>query len=361
MVALVVAVVGLVQVSASQQAAAQAQGEAAMLRGVIERAYGVDMSLLTAAMKEGKLSWYTSTGLEESQNLLAEFEKRFPFIRTEATKLTGGPLEERIRTEQARGDVGGDVVDFPGAGGWLPLDKAGAFEPFEPEGLEIWPTELQPFKPDGYAARVGEVAVGYNTKLVKPEEAKALASWDGMVDPKWKGKFAIADPNLVGSISEAGYLVWKAKGDDWIAKLAALNPVLYNSNVPATDAITKGEQAVALVSSHFVANAYAKGAPVGIAYPEPDTAFLGIVSVLKGAKHPNAAKLFITWLMSAEGQSMWSMALGSPPLLPSGPDRRAIAAAPGYKRPPKYIYVDPPVYEKERPAFMAVWNKYFKK
>src|SRR3954449_13011245 len=67
--------------------------------------------LVAAAKSEGRLVYYTANFAEVEQEVIREFNKRFPEIKVEMVRAPGGQLITRVKTEAAAGKLSADVVD----------------------------------------------------------------------------------------------------------------------------------------------------------------------------------------------------------------------------------------------------------
>src|SRR5947208_10367838 len=77
--------------------------------------------LIAAAKKEGKLVYYTANFAEVEQQVIKEFNKRFPEIKVEMVRAPGGQLITRIKTEAAAGKLAADVINHSDRALMLPL------------------------------------------------------------------------------------------------------------------------------------------------------------------------------------------------------------------------------------------------
>src|SRR6201993_3826311 len=86
--------------------------------------------LIAAAKAEGKLVYYTANFAEIEQQVIKEFNKRFPEIKVEMVRAPGGQLITRVKTEAAAGKLIADVVDHSDRALMLPL--ADLFQDYAP-------------------------------------------------------------------------------------------------------------------------------------------------------------------------------------------------------------------------------------
>jgi ABC-type Fe3+ transport system substrate-binding protein len=168
---------------------------------------------------------------------------------------------------------------------------------------------------------MGDVAA-YNTTLVNPGEFTSF--WD-FLHPKWIGKIVIKDPRVPGS--GAGNMRWiyyhPGLGARFIRQLfGEMGVTLNREERLATDWLAKGKSAICFSCGQTdISRAKQQGLPVEMFYSATwkegagMNAQVNTVALLKRAPHPNAAKLFVNWLLSREGQTIYqelSVSGGSP-------------------------------------------------
>jgi len=144
--------------------------------------------------------------------------------------------------------------------------------------------------------------VAYNTQLLKPEEAPR--SWDDLLAPKWKEKI-IVEPRA----NAFGYLGLKwseEKVVDYLKKLKAQDPIFVKGGTGTAQQLIAGVAPLAIGAyAHKILQMKAQGAPIDWAKKvSPVGSTDNIVFVMKGARHPNAAKLLAAWLASDKSQSL---------------------------------------------------------
>jgi ABC-type Fe3+ transport system substrate-binding protein len=142
----------------------------------------------------------------------------------------------------------------------------------------------------------------YNADLVKPGD---IGSYDDLLSPKWKGKIGLFEPR----IPSAGQGLW-----GFLMKIAEQNLFISRDGKQLADGLAKGSLAIGLgVSQRFVDPYIKAGLPVkplmSIKEGLSGSNGFGTVAVMKNAPHPNAAKVYINWLLSKEGQDLYSKAL----------------------------------------------------
>jgi len=254
--------------------------------------------VVAAAKKEGRVVYYgTSTDL--TKKLASLFEKKYG-IQVDTLNLRPTELRERVRSEQSAGRYMGDVVSG-GLGVPVAMAKLGQFEPYG--DLPLANKVEAPFENDGTLLMPYATAAGIliNTNMVKPEDEPK--SWRDLLDPKWKGKILMFDPRQDGMGQVFFGVTYYKIGADFQEKFATTqNPTLAIDSVVDQRRVGAGEFPMYLLVNipDFV---NLKGLPVKIVFPTEGAAFTQTVySVLKNAPHPNAARLYMNFLMEDEAQ-----------------------------------------------------------
>ena len=152
----------------------------------------------------------------------------------------------------------------------------------------------------------------YNGQLMKPEE---IRSFDDFLNEKWKGRFGFLDPRTPGSGASLWSYLRELKGDDYLKKLTAQKLVIGRDQRILAEDVAKGKLTLAMGLTYYSFASFVKaGLPV---YPLPEpkegvyiSGGSGHLVVVKNAPHPNATKVFLNWLLSREGQDVFTRALG---------------------------------------------------
>jgi iron(III) transport system substrate-binding protein len=150
--------------------------------------------------------------------------------------------------------------------------------------------------------------ISYNTDLVKPEDVTSF--WD-LLDPKWKGKMVSRDPGSAGTGGNTAFFYFNPQlGKEYLRRLfTEQNVTIVEDARQAAEWLALGKYAIYLLGSgNDIDEAKQQGLPVKDHYgPFKEGARIaaggtGSVSVFNHAAHPNAAKLFVNWWLSKEGQ-----------------------------------------------------------
>src|SRR6201989_1383913 len=120
--------------------------------------------LIEAAEKEGSLTYYTANFTEVEQEVVKEFNKRFPKIKVAIVRAPGGQLITRIKTEAAAGKLAADVVDHSDRG--LMLDIKDVFQDYKPPNAADYRNDVQ-VAPQLWPKTALGWSIAYNTELEK--------------------------------------------------------------------------------------------------------------------------------------------------------------------------------------------------
>jgi iron(III) transport system substrate-binding protein len=265
----------------------------------------VTPELVAAAVKEGKIVWYTSVELETAEGVAKAFEAKYPGIAVQVERSGAERNFQRLSQEYGSGIHTADFINSSDAAHFIVWKRQGWLAPYVPEDVaKYYPPEHR--DPDGMYAtwRMTLSVMGYNTKLVKAEDAPK--SFADLLDPKWTGKIVKAHPGYSGTILTATFEEARDLGWSFFEKLAQQRVMQVQSATDPPRKLAAGERAVMADGSEYVIiQMKDRGSPVEPIYPaEGSPAIVGPSAVLKDAPHPNAARLFANYSFSAEAQQL---------------------------------------------------------
>jgi iron(III) transport system substrate-binding protein len=304
--------------------------------------------LIAAAKKEGRFVYYTANFAEVEQEVIKAFNKRFPEIKVEMVRAPGGQLITRVKTEAAAGKLAADVVDHSDRA--LMSELVDLFQDYAPPNGGDYLAESR-ISPKLWPRVTLVWSIAYNSALVK----KPPKTWMDLTKPEYNDK-------QIGQVFAAsGGTTWtrimferQVLGEDYWAKQAATKPILYPSGAPMADALVRGEISIGPLLYNAIYPKQKDGAPVEIFFaPEGAPANPYASGVPKTAAHPNAAKLFLNWCLSQEGQTFMIKELGNLTSLKVAP-----IYPPGFD--PKVVKVWLPNFEqyvKLHSSWVEEWNK----
>ncbi len=152
----------------------------------------------------------------------------------------------------------------------------------------------------------------YNSDLMKPED---IRSFDDLLQPKWQGKIAILDPRTPGSGASMWSYLRDIKGEEYLKKLVAQKLQVGRDQRLLAENLAKGKSSLVIGLTYYSVAPFLKaGLPVK-PLPTPREGMYvsggsGHLTIIKNPPHPNATKVFVNWLLSKEGQDLFSKALG---------------------------------------------------
>ena len=254
--------------------------------------------LVSQAKKEGTLTLYSTMTLEDATPLLAAFEKKYG-IKVRMWRAVNQKLVQRAVAEARAGQHAVDAFEGSGPGLEI-LHQEGLLEKFHSPAFADIPREAFPrhgyYAPDNLLFTV----MGYNTKLVKPEEVPA--TYEDLLLPKWRGKLGIEASN-VAWFAAVAKAMGEEKGLAYFQKLAASGPQIRSGHTLMTELVAAGEIPIALtLYNQAVDKLKEKGAPIDWKPLAPAFGRADGIAMAKHASHPHAALLFADFVLSPEGQ-----------------------------------------------------------
>ncbi len=232
------------------------------------------------------------------------FEERFPGI---AVSLTGGfsnVLNAKIEAQLAAKKLDADLLIFQTVQDFVGWNKRGALLAFKPEGFD---RIAAPYKDrDGawIAVNANPLFYGYNTEKVRPHEVPRSAL--DFLKPQFKGKVVSAYPADDDATLYDFFLIVQKYGWTYMDRYMAQQPRFIEGHLGVARSLGTGESLVSFDDSLASTNAARReGGKLALSVPAADRlpVFFTAEAILKDAPHPNAAKLYVAWLLSPEWQS----------------------------------------------------------
>jgi iron(III) transport system substrate-binding protein len=327
------------------------------LRAQAPAATAVSPALIEAARREGKLVWYAAMDLPVSERVARGFEAKYPGIAVRIERTGSERQFVRLAQEYASNIRVPDVINASDASHFIAWKRNVWLAPFVPEDVaQHFAPEHR--DPDGLFAtsRVYVSSLGYNTNMVKPEDAPK--SFRDLLDPKWRGKIVKAHPGYSGTIMTATYQIARDLGWDYFEKLSKQNVLQVQSSVEPPKKLALGERAVMADGNDFnLVQFKEQGQPVEVVYPAEGAPLIVCPNaVLKAAPNPNAARLFQLYLFSREGQQLlcdFAAQHSAHPQVTAKPGRPVLANI-------KVMKDDPAAVEAQAEQIKTRYVSYFK-
>jgi iron(III) transport system substrate-binding protein len=257
--------------------------------------------LAERAKAEKEVTFYSSLQASDSEPFTRAFNKRYPFIKVNTYRISGQKQVIRVQTEMNAGQHMVDVTNGSSAQAYA-IKKIGALDPYHTPQREFFST-LHKDK-EGYFTPtfINPVVLGYNTKLVKRNEAPR--SYQDLLDPRWKGQL-ILDTEEFPWFAVLMKHLGKDKGLDYMKRLARQDILMARGRTAQVQLIIAGERSVGIaLNSSSVVDFKAQGAPIDWTILDPYYAKPNMIMLARHAPHPHAAALLIDWTLSEEGQTI---------------------------------------------------------
>jgi iron(III) transport system substrate-binding protein len=278
---------------------------AAPLRAAAPAAAPIDDALIAAAKAEGKIAFYTAMDLAVAEKLARTFETKYPGVAVRVERSGSERVFQRVAQEQASNIHAVDVINSADAAHFIVWKRNGWLAPYLPDEVaRFFPSEH--WDADGLyvTTRIWLSSMGYNTNLVKPEDAPK--SFADLLDPKWVGKIVKGHPAYSGTIMTATYQITRDLGWEYLEKLAKQKVMQVQSSTDPPKKLGLGERAVMADGNDYnLIQLKEAGQPVEPIYPTEGTPVIaGPTGVFASAPNPNAARLFQNWLHARDGQQI---------------------------------------------------------
>jgi iron(III) transport system substrate-binding protein len=258
-------------------------------------------SLVNNAKQEKEVVWYTTTSAGDNQAIVAGFTKKYPFLKVQVLRSTGEKLRQRVLTETSAGQYFSDVLSVSSMEMGL-LKSRNLLQPYDPPEAEGYPANAKDKEKSFTAIYARNFVMGYNTAMI-PEKDRPR-DWPDLLDPKWKGKFGIDEEEFEWYGTLIDY--WgREKAAKYMKALAAQQPTLRRGHNLLAQLLAAGEFPVAIVFPFEIEQLKRRGAPVEWSNAsDPIVTSINVVAHSVKAPHPNAARVFINYILSEEGQTV---------------------------------------------------------
>lgn len=268
--------------------------------------------LVTKAQNERELVLYGTALAGQFDKFAEPFKRRYPFLKVQYSRTTGEALTSKILREVAARQLSADVVLINNYTHRIFMKK-NIITNYTPPGASNFPSGF--IDKQGYwiGFYLVPYAITYNSKLVS--KADAPASFDDLLHPKWKGRISLEREEYLVTQAHMQY-AGRQKATDYFKKLAQQDLILINGHSKQALLLTAGEFPIIVYSDIArTEELKTKGAPIEWVRAEPYITVLVSAAITREAKHPAAARLFMNYLASDEGQRQ-VLAMDKPPAIP---------------------------------------------
>lgn len=245
----------------------------------------------------GQLTVYAALTTAGGAGFANAFERRYPKVHVTMVTAGTGSLEAQIQAQRQSGDVQADVILFadPASMGTLNQEKV----------LSSWrPPIKKRALPPGYLGNgwIGAMSfddvIVYHSGLSNPPR-----SWKALLSPSLSGKVAIGDPAYSGTTFAIVSELSSKYGWSYYQSLKANDPRIEKSTTTVGTDVASGLVEAGITLDSVARSLLAQGAPVVVSWPTDGAVQVPApIGITTTAKNPVAAKAFVEWMMSRQGQ-----------------------------------------------------------
>ena len=259
----------------------------------------------TSNENAGTVTVYSPHNAEVINPIVKEFQERTG-IQVDVVAAGTGELLKRVEAES-----GNSLGDVMWGGGAESLDSfKDYFEAYKTTEDDVIPTHFKDVNNAWTGFSALPMVIMYNKNLVKEDEVPA--SWEDLLDPKWKGKIAFADPAKSGSSYTTLVTMLEARkedgneGWDFIKKFVEnLDGKIISGSSGVYTGVSDGEYSLGLTLEEAAMRYVNAGADVGVVYPSEGTSAVPDgIAVIKGAKNEENAKKFVDFVVGKDVQNI---------------------------------------------------------
>ncbi|MBM2812057.1 MAG: ABC-type Fe3+ transport system periplasmic component [Chloroflexi bacterium] len=287
--------------------------------------------MVELAKQEGRVNVYGALAAGRARAATIDgFEKAFPGVKVDGTFANPVDVLSRIIAEREGGKYIPDALIGLASSSVITLKPIGAVDPLVPifvlpeitdtsawqENRLWWLDGQEPLVTLGFQGSP-QVTVAYNTQVVDVSE---FSSYLDLLNPKWKGKMVSTDVRQLGGGGNQVWFMYRHPdlGRPFVQRLFTETEVTISADQrQMIDWVATGQYPIGLFLSdsgmalaveqglpisRVPAGRFKEGTPVGVGG--------GTINIMNQAPHPNAAAVYVNWLVSREGQLAWQAATG---------------------------------------------------
>lgn len=277
----------------------------------------------------GKLVIYSGRSEALIQPVLDAFRALYPNVEIALKAGSNSEIANALIEEQ--GNPQADVFIATEIFTAQKLSENGVLAPYTPAQPDLLPADVRSADGTWVALTRRARVILYNTNLVPLEELPA--SIFDLTDPKWKGQVAAANStngSMQAQIAVMRHLYGEETTEAWLKGLMDNEVTFFGGHTDVRKAVAAGEFKLGLVNHYYYHLQLAEGSPVGVIYPDQGEGQKGVITnataagLIKGGANPTAARAFLDFLLSPEGQRIFAEQNYEYPVLPGVPLREGV-------------------------------------
>jgi iron(III) transport system substrate-binding protein len=252
------------------------------------------------AVAQQKLYVYTSMKESMIGELKNAFAKKHPDVKLDYQSAGAGKLMAKIAAERESGKILADVLWTSEVPDFYQLKQQGLLQPYVPAEIKALVNPLPDYDGSFTAVRLGTLGIAYNTRVVKDPPK----TWQDLTKPQFKGAYGIANPALSGTAYMSVALLGKQFGWGYFEGLRANGAKMGKGSGQVVDDTASGDLVASLAVDYITLDKVDKGATIALVYPPEMLVIPSPIAIFKGSPNAEAAKKFVDFLLSKEGQTI---------------------------------------------------------
>jgi iron(III) transport system substrate-binding protein len=252
------------------------------------------------AVPKQKLMVYTSMKETMIGEIRDAFVKKYPNIQFDYYSAGAGKLMAKIAAERQSGRLSTDVIWTSEVPDFFQMKQQKMLQKYvSPQAKYV----VSPVKDPDYkftAARLGTLGIAYNTNKIK----SAPKIWPEVLGKKYADGFGIANPALSGTAMVSVAMLQKTFGWKFFKRIRANGAKMGRGSGQVVDDTASGDLKACIGVDYITLDKIKKGATLGFAYPKKMLVVPSPVAIFKGTPNVKAARKFVDFLLSQQGQTI---------------------------------------------------------
>lgn len=260
----------------------------------------LETDLVEGAKTEGKLVFYTTMELPQTIEIVRDFVQKYPFLDIELHPLETETLVKKVQ-EEARNSMPSWDVLLGGGGSLEPLFDANLVVSYRSPQRQAVSAVLKDSQGFWSGYYINPYVLGYSTTLKGEEIPK---SYDDLLEPRWKGNRIAIDATAHGLLRGLAAAWGEEKAVAYLRRLAEQQPVMARASITAVDSLHTGNVTMVIARAPVI-QGYKNQlqSPIDWVSLDPIAAQIDAVMLSAQSLRPNAARLFVDFILSKEGQN----------------------------------------------------------
>jgi iron(III) transport system substrate-binding protein len=255
-----------------------------------------------ARAQEGKLVLYTSQPNQDAQQTIDAFKARYPKVDVTFVRDGTPRIVAKLRAEMEAGRAQADVLLVADAVTMEALKQEGRLLPYPEADIASYASGIHDKDRTWFATKLITTGIVYNTRApFRPQ------SWEDLLRPEAKGQVVMPSPLASGAALIHAMTLTSNLADGWgfYQKLKASGAIAASGNGDVLRQVAGGEKLFGMIVDFMAIREKQKGAPIAFVFPKEGVSSIGEpAAILKSTQNPVAARAFIAFLLSRDGQEV---------------------------------------------------------